>query len=349
MRHDLRRRRLPRAARLHLIATLTCALAVAAAGTSHGARAARTPAQAARLHAGSWPLLGIGEDSPWMFSDPRFRWLGVRLAREVLAWDVVDRPAELAWRNTWLLAAHARGVRPLVVFSYDPAHPRYLPPVSRYAAAVRKFMRLYPWIGDYSTWDEENHYLQPTAKHERRAAEYFNFLSSACRRCSVTAADVLDEANMRHWLREFLRYAHRPRLWGLHNYFDLNGGGHQRTTEFLRLVRGDVWFTETGGLVWRYDRGSHRYLVRGEPYATRAATRLLSLVRVSRRITRVYYYQWRVPNPLSWVRRHGRITWDSGLVRPDCGLRPAFAVIARYVGRNPQRHPHARHRGERCV
>jgi len=306
---------------------------------------ARSPA-ASRAHAASRPAIGISDNAPGLFGDPRFRWLGVHIARLVVPWDVVERPRELAWQSTWLQAAHAGGVRPLVAFNADPGHPHLLPSPTAYAGAVERFMRLFPWVSDYSPWNEENHPLQPTGSNPRRAAEYFNLLSAYCPSCSITAADVLDIPNMSAWVRGFLRFAHHPRLWGLHNYIDLWLGSRKRTSLLLRIVPGQVWFTETGGVVWRLERlpRSHRaiYVQHSEAHAAEEASRLLPLAAVSPRVTRVYYYQWRVPHALGWVRVHGRITWDSGLLRPDCSLRPAFFVIARALGRNPFHAPHAR-------
>jgi hypothetical protein len=155
---------------------------------------------------------------------------------------------------------------------------------------------------------------------------------------------------MVHWVQEFLHYAHSPKIWGLHNYFDLNRGGDLRTSELLKLVSGEIWFTETGGLVWRYEHLHRSYIVRGEAYAERAAIHLFSLAAISPRIRRIYYYQWRVPKTLSWVRKHGKITWDSGLINPNCSLRPAFGIVARVLGRNPSRTPRTHRNSEdNCV
>jgi hypothetical protein len=298
--------------------------------------------------------IGISDNSAAVFRDPRFRWLGVRVARIVVPWDLVRRPRELGWDGAWLQAARASGIRPLVVFNGDPGHPRSLPTLAAYASATEGFMRLFPWVLDYTPWNEENHPQQPTGSNPRRAADYFNELSRHCRACSITAADVLDIPNMASWVRSFLRFAHGPRLWGLHSYVDVGLASHERTSQLLHMVRGEVWFTEAGGVVWRWERpyGSRRslFVVHPESHAAILARRLLALASISRRITRVYYYQWRVPHTLGWARAHGRLSWDSGLLRPDCSTRPAFFVIARAVGRNAARIPRARRdRSGDCV
>jgi polysaccharide biosynthesis protein PslG len=304
----------------------------------------------ARGHAASSAQWGISDDAPSLFEDPRFAWLKVRTARIVMAWNVMYRPAELQWRNEWLAAARAAGVKPLVAFSADPAKPRWLPTLAQYDRAVSRFVKSHPWVREYTVWDEENHYTQPTSHDPGRAAQYFNLLARMCRSCKVVAADVLDEPNMAGWIRRFLPDAHGARIWGIHNYIDLNDGTDKGTLEMLRLVKGEVWFTETGGLVWRYEHFGHRYIVRGTAYAARAASRLHALAALNGRVRRIYYYQWRVPLTLRQAERRRTVTWDSGLIAPGCGLRPAFDVVARVLGHNPARAPRAwRDRAGACV
>jgi hypothetical protein len=337
--------------RRQILAVAAALVSLSAGSIEAGALAAAPPARPARA---SRLAIGISDNSADLFRDPRFRWLGVRIARIVLPWDIVSRPRELAWETAWLQGARADGVRPLVAFNGDPSHPRFAPSLAAYVAAVVAFKKLFPWVVDYTPWNEENHPLQPTSSDPRRAADYYNVLSGHCHGCSITAADVLDIPNMTTWLRGFLRFAYRPRLWGLHSYVDVGLGDHERTSQLLRMVRGQVWFTEGGGVVWRWERpyqsSRATYIVHPESHAAELARRLLSLAGISRRITRVYYYQWRVPHTLQWARAHGRISWDSGLLRPDCSTRPAFSVIARAVGRNPTRMPRASYsRAGGCV
>src|SRR3954453_18214691 len=81
---------------------------------------------------------------------------------------------------------------------------------------------------------------------------YFDTLASACRGCDIVAADVLDTDDMPQWLRAFSKAAHHtPRIWGLHNYLDANRFRTTGTEAMLRTVKGQIWFTETGGLVHR--------------------------------------------------------------------------------------------------
>jgi hypothetical protein len=329
-------------------------LAALAALTLLAGAAAGAPAQSAGravAHRSAHLQIGISDNAIATFSDPRFKWLGMRIARIVVPWNILRRKTELGWDTAYLQAAREHGVKPLVVFEKDPVHPGHLPSLAEYGKAVKGFMTLFPWITDYSAWNEENHYLQPTSRNPQRAAQYFNLLSLYCRKCSVTAADVLDISNMAEWVEKFLHFAHHPRVWGLHNYTDLSAGESWRTELFLHLVPGQVWFTETGGVVWRYEHFNHSYVVHSESYAAQVASHLVGLASISSRVTRIYYYQWRVPQTLSWARQHpGKLTWDSGLIQPNCSLRPAFGVIARALGRSVTRIPRAHKNAEgNCI
>src|SRR2546423_15688987 len=63
-------------------------------------------------------LVGIGDQKPAMFSDPRFRWLGVKRARIVVSWDVQSSPIERAWVKGLLRAARAGRVQPPVALGH---------------------------------------------------------------------------------------------------------------------------------------------------------------------------------------------------------------------------------------
>ena len=97
------------------------------------------------------------------------------------------------------------------------------------------------------------------ANRPRRAARYFDAIAWNCRGCRIVAADVLDVSGMTRWVRRFQRHAvHRPRIWGLHNYVDANRFTAGGTRALLRVTRGKVWFTETGGLVLRREYAGGR-------------------------------------------------------------------------------------------
>ena len=123
------------------------------------------------------------------------------------------------------------------------------------------FRARYPFVTEFITWNEGNHHSQPTARRPGLAARYHDVASRACPRCTILAADLLDDDTVPAWVKAFRRHARvEPRVWGLHNYIDANRFRTRGTRAMLRAVRGKIWFTETGGLVWR----------RGGPRSTRA-------------------------------------------------------------------------------
>jgi hypothetical protein len=279
-------------------------------------------------------VLGMGDQKPTLFSDPRFRWLGVRHARIVVSWDVMASKSERAWARAWLLAARRDGVAPLVAFGHGWTGPsrKALPSAAAYRAAVARFRRAYPWITTYSAWNEANHCSQPTCHHPERAAAYFDAVSELCPKCTVVAADVLDQRNMDAWLRRFSRAAqHTPRVWGLHNYLDANRLRGSGTDRLLGLVRGRVWITETGGVVHRNHYQGQISFPESNAHAALVTRYVLGLTGRRPRIERVYLYQWNADSLFQ--------AWDSGLIDPFNQRRPAYAVVARFLGRDPNRAP----------
>jgi polysaccharide biosynthesis protein PslG len=323
-----------------LLAGLAPANADRASTTSAGA------AGAARFAGLS--VFGISDDSPATFADPRFAWLGIGYARFTVPWDAVKHRGIMQRASAWLAAARAGGVRPLVAFDRGLSHPHQLPSVHAYARDVGDFLHRFPWVTDYQTWNEENQGNQPTNNQPERAALLFNWLQAACPHCTVMAADILDGPSMLGWVEAFLRVARHPWLWGLHTYFELTYGGHQQLSSLLSVVPGRIWFTEAGYPVWRYISKHKGFIVSSEAAETAAVQRLLPLARVSPRVGRIYFYQWRTSTRLAQSQaqlRHGHIvnvTWDSGLVRPDCSARPALLVVARALGRDARQLPSAR-------
>ena len=110
------------------------------------------------------------------------------------------------------------------------------PSARAYRAAFRRFDDRYPWVRTYAGWNEVNHISQPTFGRPRLAVRYYRVLRSERRRRDfrVLAADVLDTANLLRYLRAFRRLRPgRPRLWGLHNYQDVNRGTAGDTRRML--------------------------------------------------------------------------------------------------------------------
>ena len=278
------------------------------------------------------PTLGVGEQKPELFSDSRWKRLGLRDVRYITPWDTLQDPVQLARLDRWMAAARAARARVLLGFAHSLRSERLartLPTLRQFRLQFLRIRARYPEVRSWIVWSEANHPGALTGKRPRRAARFFDVVASHCRRCDVVAADVLDVAGMDSWIRRFQRHArHRPRIWGLHNYADANGFKTQGTQTLLALTRGRIWFTETGGLVLRrLYRGTralrtYRYSLH---HAARATGHVLRLSCLSRRIRRVYLYHWQAPLVVT--------NWDSAFLGPHGALRPAYRTLTRWIRR----------------
>jgi hypothetical protein len=269
--------------------------------------------------------IGIADQKPDMFSDPRFQESGIQLARRAVAWDSLTSPGQTAALDEWLNAARAAHVDPLISFSHSSLHRRQLPTPERLLYEFRRFRARYPWVTEFASWNEANHCGEPTCHRPELVAAYWRKLRLACPKCTILGAEVLDMPNMTSWVKAFRRAAKvEPRYWGLHNYIDAN---RLRTTGTRRLLTATghalIWFTETGGIVSRVNRRKVTFPESASHAAI--ATRFVfdDLVPLSRRITRVYLYHWN--------SEPGPKTWDSALIGPTGRPRPAFRVLERVL------------------
>jgi hypothetical protein len=280
--------------------------------------------------------VGVSEQTPAMFSSPAWQSLRLKQVRYIVAWDWArtDQQAEVA---AFMNAARANRQAVLVTFAahrgcfdgrrYSRSRACRAPSARAYRIAVRRFDDLYPWVRTYSAWNEVNHVSQPTFRSPRLAVRYYRVLRRESRRrhFRVLAADVLDTSNMRRYLRAFLRRAPgRPRLWGLHNYQDVNRGTSADTRLMLETVPGKVWLTETGGIVkfgaeFPY---SESRAARRTRWMFRLANRYDTMRRRMRStITRLFVYKW--------LGGGGRL--DAGLVNEDGTPRRAYFVVRRFL------------------
>ncbi len=277
--------------------------------------------------AGAAPIVGIADQKPDMFADPRFHDLRIRHARLYVPWDVRSHPGQLAEVDRWMQAAFARGVRPLVTFGHSRVERRSLPSPERFMYEFRRFRERYPWVRTFATWNEANHCGEPTCRRPKLVAAYWRVLRRACPGCRVLAAEVLDQPNAVAWIREFRRHARvRPRLWGVHNYVEANRFRTERLRGILAATGGaQVWLTEVAGIVWRRSRRPET-VRKGIPESAAHAARVLrflldDVLPRHRQITRLYVYHWNITRP--------RDAWDSALISADGRRRPAFRVLER--------------------
>jgi hypothetical protein len=277
-----------------------------------------TPASQAR------PIVAIGEQNPEVFQDQLFLQMKFKKARLVVPWDWYRYDYDRNRLDQWLDGAKQAQVRPLISFNRSRVSPRSLPSLGRFRYSFRAFRTQYPWIRDYSPWNEVNHKSQPTYHKPKWAARYYNVVRASCRGCTIVAADVLDQGGLEKFLKTFRRFAKgTPRIWGLHNYSDTNRFRETGTRSLLRAVRGTVWLTETGGIVKfasSLPYNKHR--------AARATKYMFKLARSNSRIKRLYIY--------AWQGHKVGTRFDAGLVGPQGDRRPAYYVVKRALRAYPR-------------
>lgn len=274
-------------------------------------------APAASAQPGQLTVVGMGEQDPNFFDDARFQATGISHARLVVPYDLIRAGGwPLAAADVWLERARRDGIEPLVSFAHSHSRRRQfrLPSVREYSARVAEFRARYPWVREFSTWNEANHKgTQPTGRHPRRTAVYYRALRKQCRGCTVVAVEVLLTHSWKtwRWIRRFRERAGRGRhIFGIHNYPDVTRLRNLNTRLFLRRVpKAQVWITETGGVVrfgrWRYNEGR----------AARAVRHVFKLASAFPRVKRVYLYNWAA---------NDNKRWDSGLLSSEGTERMAY-------------------------
>lgn len=276
--------------------------------------------------------VAIGDQNPGMFAQPRFQALKIEKVRYLVPWDFSKDAGQAAEVAAYMNAARAAKQDVLVSFTarrgcyvsgkYSRSSACRAPSASAYKSAFLRFDRQYSWVKTYSAWNEVNHVSQPTAKSPKLAARYYNVLRryTGSRKFKLVAADVLDSSNVSSYVRSFLRSAKgSPRLWGLHNYADVNRKRSRGTRAVLRTVPGEVWMTETGGILQfapDFPRSESRAASRASYTFSLAGTYSKRRHGYRSRITRLYYYQY------MGADRSAR--FDAGLVNPDGSPRKAY-------------------------
>ena len=183
----------------------------------------------------------------------------------------------------------------------------------------------------YSAWNEVYHVSQPTYRKPSLAVRYYEVLrrDARARKFKVMAADMLDTSNLGSYLRAFKRRAKgHPRLWGLHNYQDVNYKTSGDTRRMLATVPGEVWLTETGGIVRFAGSRLKKYSPKRAADRTRYMFKLAGKYQRKRaglrsKITQLFVY--------TWFGEPRGARFDAGLVNPDGTPRKAFAIVRKGV------------------
>jgi hypothetical protein len=274
--------------------------------------------------------VGMADQHAAMFDNKNFQALKIKRIRYLVAYDWYKIGWQRAEVDDFMKRSQAAGADVLVHFTsrrgcynngrYSKRKACRAPSVATYKSSFKRFQKLYPWVKTYGAWNEANHESQPVANNPKRAAQYFLAARSLCRSCKIVALDVLDQKNMASYVNSFKRYDQgKARIWGLHNYGDVNRKRTSGTRDLLRIAPGEVWLTETGGIL-KFGGAFPRSLSR----QARATKYMFSMVSkydsrqsgLRGRITRLYNYQW------TGAKRSAR--FDAGLVNPNGSQRPAY-------------------------
>jgi hypothetical protein len=285
--------------------------------------------------------VGVGDQNPAMFDSARWQSLKLKRTRYIVPWDWAKVGWQRAEVETFMNRARAAKQQVLVTFSarrgcwngtrYSRSRACRAPSAKAYKNSFARFDNAFPWVKTYSAWNEVNHISQPTYRKPGLAVRYYEVLRKLARkrRFRVMAADILDTSNMAPYLRAFLRGAKgSPRLWGLHNYQDVNYRTSADTRLMLAMVPGEVWLTETGGIVkfGRLKYSPSRAAARTKwmfTLANRYDTRQRGM---RSKIAQLFVYKW-----FGEASRSAR--FDAGLMNANGTPRKPYTVFARYAKR----------------
>jgi hypothetical protein len=306
------------------LALLACLLAVPSAigGTAEP-----------RAHAASSYLTGVGDEHPQMFSNPLYKQLHTKIVRYIAPYDAAVRSYSLDQAILWIRAAEAQHEQVLVAFYHSEYTPTKLPSVASYQRDVAKFVKLFPHVRQYQSWDEANRGTERGAFSSPSAigaAEYYQALIRVCKGCTVIGLDVLDAQFIGptlEYISEFKREIYRlrtimPKIWGLHDYSDVNRMESWRTREIVHAFGGQVWLTETGGIV-KFGGGFPNRNGSGLTRAAKVIKFMFGLAASQPQIKRLYIYDWN--GGTSSTR------FDAGLTNAREQPRAGYVVVCRQL------------------
>ncbi len=290
-------------------------------------------------HASASYLTGIGDQETEMFGNPLWKQLHTKIARYIAPYDAAVRPYSLQQAARWIADAEAQHQQILIAFYHSEYTPTKMPSVATYTKDVQKFVKLFPHVRQYQAWNETNRgtvveyvkgkrHIGLVSPSPTQSAEYYKALRAVCRGCTITGLDILDGPSIApslRYLAEFKRsLAHLkvplPHLWGFHNYSDTNRFSSSRTRAILRAVPGEVWLTETGGIV-KFGSAFPNVKGSGLRRASKALTFMFGLAASNPRIKRLYIFQW--------SGSRGSVRFDAGLMDPHYNPRPGYVVVCK--------------------
>ncbi len=312
--------------RLALLLALALAAALLAAPSALGG-AAKAP----RAHASASYLTGVGDEQAAMFSSPLWQQLHSKIVRYIAPYDAANHADDMGRARNWIAQAEASHQQVLVAFYHSEHTPTKLPSVSSYQKAVAKFVKAFPKVRQYQSWNEANRgnlkgsFSSPSAG---ASARYYQALKRVCSGCTVIGLDVLDANTINGTLRYVAAFKSEvkhlrtvmPSIWGLHNYSDLNRLQSWRTREISKAMGGQVWLTETGGIV-QFKPSFTNKNGSGLSRASKVLKYMFNVAASNPRIKRLYIY--------NWIGGNTRTRFDAGLMNAHNQPRPGYVVVCK--------------------
>jgi hypothetical protein len=286
-----------------------------------------------RAHAASSYLTGISNETPRMFANPLWQQLNTKIVRYVVPYDAVAHSYSLDQAIVFIHDAEATHQQVLVAFYHSEYTPTKLPSVGSYQRDVQKFVKLFPNVRQYESWDESNRGNVPrlfSSPSAAAAAQYYQALLRVCKGCTAIGLDILDAQYIGptlEYISAFKREIYRletvmPRIWGLHNYSDVNRLEGWRTSDLVRALGGQVWLTETGGLV-QFGGAFPNKHGSGLKRAAKVLKFIFAVAGTHPQIKRMYIYDW--TGGTSSTR------FDAGLTNAHEQPRAGYVVVCRQL------------------
>jgi hypothetical protein len=309
------------------LALLSGLLIVSSAVGQAKTTASKTPT----AHAAASFLTGIGDEHAEMFGNPLWQQLHTKIARYIAPYDAAVRSYSYDQAKIWIKAAEAQHQQILVAFYHSEYTPTKMPSVALYQHDVQKFIKDFPHVKQYQSWDESNRgnvlhsFSSPSAG---ASARYYQALLRVCKGCTDIGLDVLDQANITPTLRyisEFKReinhlHTRMPSIWGLHDYSDVNRLQSWRTRELSKALGGQVWLTETGGIV-QFKPEFLNVRGAGLKRAAKVLSYMFNVAASNSRIKRLYVFDW--SGGTSSTR------FDAGLTDAHNKPRPGYVAVCK--------------------
>ncbi|HEV7938862.1 MAG TPA: hypothetical protein VGP18_12680 [Solirubrobacteraceae bacterium] len=307
------------------------------AGSSSYAAGAKKPG----AHAASSYLTGIGDQQTEMFTNPLWTQLHTKIARYIAPYDAAVRPYSLQLARAWITAAEADHQQVLVAFYHSEYTPTKMPSVAVYQRDVQKFIKLFPHVRQYQPWNEANRgtiveivkgkrHIALVSPSAMQSAQYYRALKLVCKGCTIVGLDALDAPVVTPTLEYIAQFKHdiarlktvMPSIWGLHNYSDTNRYSSSRTRAILAAVPGQVWLTETGGIV-QFGSDFPNKKGSGLTRAAKALSYMFKIAGSSSRIKRLYIYDW--------TGGYASTRFDAGLMNAKYEPRPGYVVVCKQL------------------